>query len=170
MKRNRFRNLVIITAILVLTGAGIALAHDGWGGRNYRGGYGGHMMGGGHMMDYGSHMRGYGGHMMGPGYGPAYGNLNEEDYAKLEKAREKFFDQTRELRRELDEKRFALEKEWARENPDTAKIKALQGDIAKLRSEFDAKRVEHQLEVRKMMPETVRGRNYAGGSRGGYCW
>lgn len=164
MKRKHFRNLFIISAVLVFVGAGIALAHDGWGERGYRGGYGGHMMGNG------GHMRGYGGHMMGPGYRSAYGDLDKGDYEKLEKAREKFFDQTRDLRRELDEKRFALEKEWSQENPDTDKIKALQSDISALRSELDAKAMEHELEVRKMMPESARGRNYAGGNRGGYCW
>jgi len=167
MKRKHFRNLFIISAVLVLMGAGIALAHDGWGGR---GGYGGHMMRGGHMMDYGNHMRGYGGPMMGPGYGSGYGDLSKEDQEKLETAREAFFNQTSDLRRELDEKHIALEREWSSESPDTDKIKALQVDISKLRSELDAKRVEHQLEVRKMLPESARGRNYAGGYRGGNCW
>jgi Spy/CpxP family protein refolding chaperone len=168
MKKTYLRNALIIAAVLIFTGTGIVLAHDEWGGR---GGYGGHMMGygggyGGHMMGYGG---GYGGPMMGPGYGQAYSDLSQEDYQKLEAANEKFFDQTRDLREKLDEKRFALDKEWNQENPDSAKIKALQDDISKLRSEFDAKRMEHELEVRKMMPESFRGRTYAGGYRGGYC-
>ena len=168
MKRNYLRSMFIITAILILAGAGLAMAHGDWGGR---GGYGGHMRGyGGHMMDYGDHMRGYGGHMMGPGYGSAYGDLSREDYAKLEAANEKFFDQTRDLRQQLDEKQYALEREWAQDNPDGAKIKALQEDITKLRAEFDAKALDHQLEIRKMLPESARGRDYAGGYRGGYCW
>jgi Spy/CpxP family protein refolding chaperone len=134
-------------------------------------GYGGHMMGnGGHMMDYGDHMRGYGGHMMGPGYGPGYGDMSKEDYNKLEAAREKFFDQTQDLRRELDEKRYAMENELAKETPDRDKINALQDDISKLRSEWDHKALEHRLEVREMMPESARGRAYAGGYRGGNCW
>jgi hypothetical protein len=180
MNRKHIRNLFIVTAILILAGAGIALAHDGWGDRGYRGGYGGHMMGygGGHMMGYGGGpMMGYGGHMMGygpmmgPGYGPSYGDLSAEDYDKLQAANEQFFEETRDLRQQLDEKRFALEKEWNRENPDKSKIEALQADISKLRSEFDAKALDHQLEVRKMMPESARGRTYAGGGyRGGYCW
>ena len=158
-----------LAAVLTLAIASVAFAHGGWGYGSHMGGYGGHMMGYG--GGYGGHMMGPGyGPMMGPGYGPAYGDLSEEDYNKLEAANEKFFEQTRDLRQQLDEKRFALEKEWAQENPDTGKIKALQADISKLRSEFDAKAVEHELEVRKMMPESARGRNYAGGYRGGYCW
>ena len=101
---------------------------------------------------------------------PGYGDLSKEDYSKLEAAREKFFDQTRDLRRELDEKRYAMENELAKETPDRDKIKALQNDISKLRSEWDAKALEHRLEVREMMPESARGRAYAGGYRGGNCW
>lgn len=172
MKTKRTRNLLLLTAIFVLIGGGIALAHDGWGGR------GGHMQGyGGHMMDYDDHMRGYGGrmggdggHMMGPGYGCDDSDLSKEDRAKLEQAREKFFDQTRDLRRDLDEKRFEMEKELAKENPDRDRVKALQSDISKLRSEFDEKALEHRLEVREVMPESARGRGYYGGNRGGYCW
>jgi hypothetical protein len=172
MYRNHIRNLIIVTAILILAGAGIALAHDGWGERGTMGGYDGHMMGyGGHMMGpgYGGHMMGYG-PMMGPGYGSAYGDLSPENYDKLQAANEQFYAETRDLRRQLDEKRFALEKEWNRENPDRSRIEALQADISKLRSEYDAKALDHQFEVRKMMPESARGGTYAGGYRGGYCW
>jgi len=165
MKRKHINSMIIVTAILIFAGTGIGLAHDGWGGR------GGHMRGyGGHMMDSGDYMRGYGGHMMGPGYGPGYGDLSKEDYNKLEAAREKFFDQTQDLRRELDEKRYAMENELAKETPDRDKINALQDDISKLRSEWDHKALEHRLEVREMMPESARGRAYAGGYHGGNCW
>ena len=112
-------------------------------------------------------MRGYGGHMMGPGYGPGYGDLSKEDYNKLEASREKFFDQTRELRSELNEKHNAMQREMAQENPDKSKITSLQRDISRLRSEFDAKALDYELEVRKIMPESARHPNYAGGYRRG---
>jgi len=90
MKKKQIHSMFIITAILIFTGAGIGLAHDGWGGR------GGHMRGyGGHMMDYGDHMRGYGGQMMGPGYGSCYDDLSKEDYRELEAAREEFLETLR---------------------------------------------------------------------------
>lgn len=172
MKTIRTRNLLLLTAIFVFIGGSIALARDGWGGR------GGHMQGyGGHMMDYDDHMRGYGGRMGGDGgrmMGPRYdcddGDLASEDRAKLEEARGKFFDQTREMRRDLDEKRYEMEKELAQENPDRDRVKALQSDISKLRSAFDEKALEHRLEVRELIPQSARGRGYYGGNRGGYCW
>jgi zinc resistance-associated protein len=157
MKRKYLRSMLIITTVLIFTAAGIGLAHDGWGERAG-------------MMGYGDHMRGYGGQMMGPGYGSGYGDVSKEDYNKLEAAREKFFEQTRDLRREVDEKRYAIENELAKETPDRDKIKALQNDISKLRSEWDDKALEHRLEVREMMPESSRGRAYAGGYRRGNCW
>mgnify|MGYP006287144231 FL=1 len=177
MKTKGTRTILITTLILVLVGAGVALAQGGWGyGGHMRGYGGGHMKGydcprGGHgpHMGYGGGMRGYG----GPGYGSGYGDLSKEDYDKLEAARDKFFDETRELRREMDDKRYAMQQEMAKENPDRDKVKALQGDLSKLRSEFDEKRLEHRLEMREIVPESARGgrgyaRNYRGG--GGYCW
>lgn len=175
MKKNRIRTMFIVAAVLTLVAGGLAMAHDGWGGP--RGGYGGHMMGyGGHMMGpvCGGHMMGYG-PMMGPGYGSGYGgygDLSQEEYEKLEAARDKFFDETRELRRQLDEKRYDIQKELAKENPDRDKITALQSDVSKLRSEFDEKALDHRLEVRDIVPESARGgRGYARGyGGGGYCW
>ncbi len=161
MKRNRTRYLVVITAVLILAGTGIAWAHDGWGWR------GGHTRGyGGHMMDNERHMRGYGGHMMGLGYA----DLSKEDYNKLETSREKFFDQTRDLRSELNEKHNAIHREMTKENPDRSKITSLQKDISRLRSEFDAKALDYELEVREMMPASARQSSYAGGYRRSYCW
>ena len=44
MKRKHINSMIIVTAILIFTGAGIGLAHDGWGGRGSMMGYGGHML------------------------------------------------------------------------------------------------------------------------------
>jgi zinc resistance-associated protein len=159
MKRIHIRNALIISAILFLAGAGIVWAHDGWGG------YGGHMMG------YGGHMMGPGyGPMMAPGYGPAYSNLSEDQYNKLENAREKFYDQTRDLREKMDEKNYAMQEELNRQNPDQAKLEALQQDLSGLRDQFDKSALDYNLAVRKIVPDAARGPAYAGGYRGGYCY
>jgi zinc resistance-associated protein len=164
MKRTSVRNTLIISAILILAGAGIVWAHDGWGG------YGGHMMGYG-GGDYGGHMMGPGyGPMMGPGYGSAYSNLSEDQYNKLENAREKFYDQTRDLREKMDEKSYAMQEELNRQNPDQAKLEALQQDLSGLRDQFDKSALDYNLAVRKIAPDAARGPAYAGGYRGGYCW
>jgi zinc resistance-associated protein len=169
MKRTHIRNALIIAAVLIFTGAGIVLAHDEWGGR---GGYGGHMMGYG--GGYGGHMMGYGGGygpMMGPGYyGPGYGNLSQEQSNKLDAARDKFYDQTRDLRENMDNKSYAIQEELNQENPNRDKIQSLQGELSQLRSQYDQYAIDYNLAVRDIVPKAARGPAYAGGNRGGYCY
>ncbi len=164
MQSKLTKKALIISAALLLGGAAVVFAHGGYG----RGGYGGHMMGG---PGYGGHMMGY-----GPGYrgeGRGYGaNLTEEQQAKLDDAREKFFAETEDIRDQIQEKRFALGTEMRKETPDSGKAADLQKEISKLESEFDQKAIQHQLEVRKMLPENTRrgyGRGYGQGYGGGYC-
>jgi zinc resistance-associated protein len=171
------RKSLLVAAILLIAGVAIAFAHGG------RGGYGGYMGGSG------NHMKGYGGHMMDDnGYGPhmrgdrrGYGrNLSEEDAAKLEQERKQFFEQTRPLREQMDEKAQALRQEMNQENPDKAKLSQLQQELSELRGQFDQKRIEHRLEVRKILPEGAAGpgsghgrgfgRGAGRGNGGGYCW
>jgi Spy/CpxP family protein refolding chaperone len=165
MKSTLTRKSLLVAAILLVAGAAVVFAHGG--GRGYDG-YGGHMRGyGGHMMDedgYGPHMRGY-----GPGYGS---NLSEEDAAKLRQARDQFFQETRDLRGQIDEKALALRQELNKETPDKNKLTQLQKELSNLEGQFDQKAIEHRLEVRKILPEGTMGR--AGFGRGGYgrgyCW
>ena len=174
MKLNT-KSIFGLAAVLILGIAAVAFAHGGWGYGSHMGGYGGHMMGpgygGGTMMG-----PGYGGHMMGwdadndaycRGYG-ARGNLSDQDAAKLDASREKFYQDTRGLRDQIEEKSLALRDEMDKTTPDQAKIFALQKEISSLRSDFDQKALTHQLEVRKMLPEDFRD-GFAN-NRGGYCW
>ena len=165
MKSKLTPKTLIISAVLLLAGAAVVFAHGGYG----RGGYGGHMMGYGPGYGMGPGMMGN-----GPGYrgeGRGYGaGLTEEQQAKLDDAREKFFTETEDLRDRIQEKRFALGSEMRKETPDSAKVVDLQKEISKLEGQFDQKAIQHQLEVRKMLPEKARrdyGRGYGGG---GYCW
>ena len=155
-----------LAAVLIFGIAAVAFAHGGWG-------YGGHMMGpgygGGYMMG-----PGYGGHMMGwdsddgPYHhrGGAWGNLSDEDAAKLNAFQEKFYKDTRELREQIDEKALALENEMDKANPDQSKVFELQKEVSSLRGEFDQKALAHQIEVRKILPDGYA----ASGYRHGYCW
>lgn len=172
MKINK-KSLFGLAAVLTLAIAAIAFAHDGYGG--HMGGYGGHMMG----PEYG------GGYMMGPGYGGqmmgydsddcpyrrgngAWGNLSDENAAKLDASQEKFYNETRELRDQIDEKGIALNNEMRKDNPDNDKVFELQKEVSSLRNDFDQKALAHQLEVRKLLPDNFRGSGY--GNRRGYCW
>jgi zinc resistance-associated protein len=170
------KRTLIISAVILLSGAALAFAHGGYG-RGYDGdghGYGGHMRGwgGGHMMGYGQGpmMRGdgYGPHMRGYGYGNA---LSREDADKLDAAREKFFDETKALREQIEEKRIDLGQEMRKEEPDAAKAATLQKELSKLETEFDQKALAHRLEMRRLLPENFEGRGYGRGpGYGGRCW
>lgn len=168
-----------LATLVTLAIAAIAFAHGGYG--SHMRGYGGYMMGPG----YDGHMMGpgYGGYMMGPGYGghmmgwdadegpygrgcDSWGNLSEEQEAKLRASQDKFYNETRVLRDRIEEKSLALNNEMNKTNPDQAKIFSLQKEISSLRGEFDQKAIAHRMDVRKMLPDDYRGRGYARG----YCW
>jgi Spy/CpxP family protein refolding chaperone len=162
MKATRNTKSIVIAAVVLIAGATFAFAHGGWGNDDY--GYGGRMMGPGYGGNY----------MMGPGWGRGYhhgyGNLSDEDRAKIDAARDKFYDETRSLRRDIDDKAYDLNKEMDKDTPDANKVAELQKQLSKLRGEFDQKRVQHRLEMRKLLPENYQGseRGYYG--RGGNCW
>ena len=157
MKTTRTTKSIVAAAVVLIAGATFAFAHGGWDNDDY--GYGGHMRGyrGGMMGP------GYGGHMMGPGwergYGPGNSKLSDEQVAKIDAARDKFYDETRSLRREMN-----------KENPDAGKVADIQKQLSKLESEFDQKAVQHRLEMRKLMPDEFQGQGRGFYGRGGYCW
>lgn len=173
----------ILTAIaLVATLAVASYAFADWGR-----GWGGHMGYGPHhrgMMGYGEGY-GPGPGEYGRGYGPGRGYpgdaLSEEQIEKMEAQREAFFKDTEPIRQKLYEKQMALRSELAKEAPDMNAAKKLQGDVSDLRAEFDQKRLDHQLEMQKIVPEAGRGamgqwgRGPRGGGYGygygpGACW
>ncbi len=167
--KKKMKQLAIVAFVAVIGAAPFAFAH-GWSGGN---GYGGHMMDrgwGGHMMG-----PGYGGHMMG--YGPRGGWDNREDLGlsrnqveQLEEAREAFYRESRDLRERIDDKSSEIRRELAKENPDRNRISVLQRELSGLESEFDQKRLDHELELRKIAPE-IGGRFEGGyGPGAGWCW
>ncbi len=184
----------ILTAIaLVATLAVASYAFADWGR-----GWGGHMGYGPHhrgMMGYGEgygpgpgeYGRGYGpgpgeyGRGYGPGRGYPGDALSEEQIEKMEAQREAFFKDTEPIRQKLYEKQMALRSELSKEAPDMNAAKKLQGEVSDLRAEFDQKRLDHQLEMQKIVPEAgrgalgQRGRGPRGGGYGygygpGACW
>lgn len=149
------KRLVALLGILFLVGA-IAvpvLAHGpGWG-------RGGHM--------------GWGG---GPGqgycadYGPGAGNLTEEQRTKLDTLNKKFYDETAQIRNEMWTKSRELSALLDSANPDSDKARALQKEITGLRSQLAEKRLDFELEERKISPDARYGygRGYGKGYGRGY--
>ena len=160
------RNVIIAIASIAIIGIGInAFAHGGMG------------WGGG-----GSHHRG------GMHYQGGYGNGNSdqmspEAYKQFEQKRDAFFNATQDIRTNLFEKERDLQNELAKDEPDMAQASRIQKEISDLQAQFDQKRIEHMVEMRKLNPNA--GRGYRSGSSmmgsrgsmmgsgnngGGYCW
>jgi Spy/CpxP family protein refolding chaperone len=147
--KNSIKKIFMVTIIVIMGFSGRAFAYSGMG-------YG-HHYGWGHPM-YGMHYGGYGGPASGCG-----GQFSEDQVQKLYKEQSAFFEATRDLREQLYQKGLELRSELAKDNPDANKAAALQKEISTLRAEFDQKRLNHILNMKKINPEIGRGfgRRYA---------
>lgn len=162
MKQSKI--IILVTTVAIL-GIGVYAFAD-WGG------YG--------MGGWGHHRGGYHMGWAGPGYGNR-SDLSEEDYKKLDDQMQTFYKDTESIRRKIYEKELALRSELAKENPDAKKASDLQKDLSRLETDFNQKRIEHLLALRKDNPDFNRGfmgrgeRGYMGrGGMMGYgpggCW
>ena len=146
------KRLIALLGILVLVGA-IALpvlAHGPSRGRGHMG------QGGG---------QGY-----GPcgDYGPGAGNLTEEQRTQLDTLNKKFHDETAQLRNEMWTKSRELSTILNSANPDADKARALQKEITGLRSQLAEKRLDFELEERKVAPDARYGSGYGKSYGKGY--
>jgi Spy/CpxP family protein refolding chaperone len=147
MKNKIITRAILMLTVFALTGMGTS-AFAGWGGMGY--GHHGPMHHG-----WGHHGPGWqrGGHW-GPGY---MGNLNDEEIKTLQKERNAFFEATQDLRQEIYQKQLELRSELAKKNPDAKKAAKLQGEISRLEADFDQKRLDHRMKMRKISPKADRG-------------
>ncbi|MBW2479954.1 MAG: periplasmic heavy metal sensor [Deltaproteobacteria bacterium] len=116
--------------------------------------------------------RGGGGNCWGQGSGwsqrdagPAgfQGNLSDEEIDRLDKERQAFFEDTRELRENLYQKELELRSEMAKKDPDAKKAVSLQKEISELEGQLDQKRVEQRIKMQKENPDFFAGRGYGQG-------
>lgn len=148
MKRNN-RNMVILIASVAILGLS-AYAFADWGdGYGMMGGRGGRGMGMGYHMGWGDGGYSY------------RGSLSEQEYQNLEEQQQKFFTETETLRRKTYEKEMALQSEMAKETPDAKRAAELQKELSDLNSEFNQKRIDHLLTLRKTNPDL--GKGFMGG-------
>jgi len=118
---------------------------------------------------------GRGHHMMGPWgsdpesswqYERGYRNLTEEQRTQLEQLDRKFYDETANLRNEIWTKSAELNTLLDSSNPDSEKVRALQKELSNLQAKLDEKRLNYELEARKIRPEPRFGRGYGRGNYG----
>ena len=148
MKMNNFAKGVIVLAIAGIVGFA-ATSFAGWGKSG-----GGNCGGQGGWGQRGS---------VAPG---TQGNLNDEQINQLDKERQVFFEETRDLRENLYQKEVALRNELAKEDPDAQKAAGLQTEISEMTAQLDQKRIDHRLKMKKENPEFFAGRGYGQGGRG----
>jgi len=103
------------------------------------------------------------GPMYGGNSGYGYGTLDREQATKLDQLRQDFFKDTTDLRNELWNKSRELGSVLNSENPDKGKAEALQNEISGLRTKLAQKRLDFQLETRRIVPNTERGEGYGPG-------
>jgi hypothetical protein len=111
--------------------------------------------------------------------------LSDQDIDKLNQERQAFFEDTRELRDKLNQKRLELRSTIAKQDPDVNKALALQKEVSDLEGQLDQKRIEQRIKMQKENPDFFAGRGagrgYGYGPRGkgmgrgfggcgGDCW
>jgi Spy/CpxP family protein refolding chaperone len=177
-RSNKMKKGLIVTgiaamAMVMFSANAFADSGGGWG-RNH--------MGGGYHMSEGYHMGGSGyGDSESGRYGRGgrgWGNLSEEDTKKVEKDREAFFKDTQDLRQSIYQTRLEMRAEMAKKDPDTNKLADLQKGLSGFEADFAQKRLNHRLEMKKLLPDNYqagagmgRGRGYGRGpGSGGGCW
>ena len=159
MKKTKTLKTILMAATLLVTGATVALARGGYGCDNH---YDGNWHGR-HMMNS----------QRETGCESFHNNLSKEEAAKVDAERDRFFNETRTLRRDIDDKAYELHKSINSDDPDAAKISALQKELSKLKADFDQKRVQHRLAMRKILPQKDLGRGWGpnyGRGRDRDCW
>ena len=108
-------------------------------------------------------MMGYGGAGFRgcPQYESGYGNISLEAQRKIDRLRQDFYADTDPLRKEIWSKHAERNTLLNASDPDIETLRTLQKEISDLKSKIAEKRLDFELEVRKVAPE--------GSYAGGYC-
>ncbi len=90
--------------------------------------------------------------------GTGYSALSEEQRIQLQELRQRFLDETAGLRSKLWAKRGELRALLSASNPDETRLKELQAQINELRAQLSQKRLEYNLQAKKIAPGAAFGR------------
>ncbi len=95
---------------------------------------------------------------MGRGHGRGWMlNLTPEQAGQLFDLKQKFMNDTAELRKNMLVKRTELRALWKAENPDAKQIVAKQKELSALREQLLEKSVAYRLQARKICPQIGQG-------------
>ena len=109
---------------------------------------------------------------MAKGFGRGAMNLTPEQASQLFDLKQKFMNDTADLRKSMWVKRAELAALWKAENPDEKKIVAKQKELNTVRGQLQEKMVAFRLQARKICPQFGKGwgrghgRRWTGRGRG----
>ncbi len=92
-----------------------------------------------------------------PYKGKAHGNAANTEFdeavmAKITEERERFLQETADLRQQRHDKARAVGEELAKDTPDRAVAEKLQTELSELDAEYDQKRLVHKINMKKIDP------------------
>ncbi|MFZ5450537.1 MAG: Spy/CpxP family protein refolding chaperone [Thermodesulfobacteriota bacterium] len=91
------------------------------------------------------------------GFGRGPMNLTPEQAGQMFDLKEKFMQDTAELRKAMWIKKAELRTLWRAENPDAKAIQAKQKEMNALREQLQAKMVDFRIQARKICPQLGKG-------------
>ncbi len=113
-----------------------------------------------------AHRYGGGKNYGGPGAGPCWfegEDLTDNQKAELDKLHQQFVDDTAKMREEIWNKSVELDTALNAADPDAKKVRTLQREISALKAKMSDKRVDFELQARKIAPNARSGRGYSKG-------
>lgn len=96
--------------------------------------------------------------------------LTSEQSTQIFNLKQKFYNDTADLRRQMVQKRAELAALWQASSPDEAKIAAKQKELNALRDKLQEKGLEFQLQARKIAPGAAMGPGIGCGGKWGLAW
>ena len=95
-------------------------------------------------------------------------NLTPEQAGKLFDLKQKFMNETANLRKAMVVNRAELRALWKAENPDAKQIVAKQKELNSVREQLQEKMVAFRIQARKICPQMGKGRGFGMGSGWGH--
>jgi len=92
-----------------------------------------------------------------------WNNLSQEQRDEVSALRQAFIDETYGLRSAKSQKKYQMRMLMETSNPDRAELGKLSQEISDLQKQIRDKRIDFQLEVRKISPELGMGRGFGQG-------
>ena len=84
-------------------------------------------------------------------------NLTDEEKEQFQAERQRFYESTKDLKRNIYQKYLELQAEMAKKDPDKKKATAIQKQISELQSQMGAKRLEHRFNLKEINPDLGSG-------------